>query len=207
MKEDKNKKSKLSIKSNKNKKQNKKNSIDKKKRINESFRKKKKNDENKESKYKKRNWKKYLDETVDVKDKIIKKKNYYSNKEFKEKNENYILAEINIEEENINKDIRIINSFEEFKREYNDLDYEEEDDYKYRNEKEIKDNCIIKINNRKIKFQYFYKFKEKGKFNIKYSFKKNIKNLACIFSECKSLTNIDLSNFNTQNVNIMNGMF
>ena len=176
MKGDKNKKSKLSIKSNKNKKQNKKNLIDKKKRISESFL--KKNDENKEIKYKKRNWKKYLDETEDVKDKIIKKKNYDSNKEFNfiEKNENYILAEIYIEEKYINKDIRIINSFEEFKR-YNGFFYDEENDYKYINEKEIKDNCIIKINNRKIKFKYFYKFKEKGKFNINYSFKKNIKNL------------------------------
>ena len=127
--------------------------------------------------------------------------------ENKEKNKNYILVEINIEEKSINKDIRIINSFEEFKR-YNDFyNDEEENDYKYINEKEIKDNCIIKINNRTIKFQYFYEFKEKGKFNIKYSFKKNIKNLACIFSECNSLTNIDLSNFNTQNVTNMYGMF
>ena len=28
-----------------------------------------------------------------------------------------------------------------------------------------------------------------------------------MFSECKSFTNIDLSNFNTQNVTEMNGMF
>ena len=95
--------------------------------------------------------------------------------ENKEKNKNYILAEINIEEKYINEDIRIINSFEEFKR-INNLD-DDKDDYKYINEKEIKENCIIKINNNIISFNYFYKFKEKGKFIIEYSFKNNIKNL------------------------------
>ena len=125
--------------------------------------------------------------------------------ENKEKNKNYILAEIYIEEKYINKDIRIINSFEEYKR-INNLD-DEEDDYKYINEKEIKENCIIKINNNIIPFNYFYKFKEKGKFNIEYSFKNNIKNLSYMFCECNSLTNIDLSNYNTQNVINMRGMF
>ena len=56
--------------------------------------------------------------------------------ENKEKNKNYILAEINIEEKYINEDIRIINSFEEYKR-INNLN-DKEDDYKYLNEKEIK---------------------------------------------------------------------
>ena len=118
---------------------------------------------------------------------------------------NYILAEINIEEKDINEDIRIINTFEECKR-INEWD-DEEDDYKYANEKEIKENCIIKINNKIIPFNYFYKFKEKGKFIIEYSFKNNIKNISFMFSECNSLTNIDLSNFNTQNVICMYSMF
>ena len=118
--------------------------------------------------------------------------------ENKEKNKNYILAEINIEEKDINKDIRIINTFEEYKR-INEWD-DEEDDYKYVNEKEIKENCIIKINNNIIPFNYFYKFKEKGKFIIEYLFKNNIKNISFMFYECNSLKNIDLSNFNTQNV-------
>ena len=104
-----------------------------------------------------------------------------------EKNKNYILAEINIEEDDINKYKRILNSFEENKRinEYVD----EGDDYKYENEKEIKENCIIKINNKIIPFNYLYKFKEKGKFKIEYSFKKNIKSLANLFSECNLLMN------------------
>ena len=72
--------------------------------------------------------------------------------ENKEKNKNYILAEIYIEEKHINEDIRIINSFEEYKR-INDLD-DKQNDYKYINEKEIKGNCIIKINNNIISFNY-----------------------------------------------------
>ena len=125
--------------------------------------------------------------------------------ENKEKNKNYILAEINIEKDDINEDLRIINTFEEYKR-INKL-RDDKDDYKYVNEKEIKENCIIKINNNIIPFNYFYKFKEKGKFIIEYSFKNNIKNLSYMFHKCNSLTNIDLSNFNTQNVTNMSGMF
>ena len=125
--------------------------------------------------------------------------------ENKEKNKNYILAEINIEKKDINRDIRIINTFEECKiiNKWKD----KEDDYKYVNEKEIKENCIIKINNKIIPFNYFYKFKEKGKFIIEYSFKNNIKNISYMFCECNSLTNIDLSNFNAQNVTNMSNMF
>ena len=80
---------------------------------------------------------------------------------------NYIKAEIEIKENNINRKIRIINSFEEIKREeeWND----KWNDYKYENEKEIKEKCIIKINEKIISFSYFYIFKEK--YFIKYSFK------------------------------------
>ncbi len=113
--------------------------------------------------------KKYPDETEEVKYPKIEKQKSKSIKELKENEENYILAEINIEKYDINKDIRIINTFEEYKR-INDLD-DKEDDYKYENEKEIKENCIIKIDNKIIPFNYLYKFKEKGKFIIEYSFK------------------------------------
>ena len=115
--------------------------------------------------------------------------------ETKEKNKNYILAEININKKNINKYIRIINT--------NETSYDD----KNVNEKEIKENCIIKINNNIIPFKYFYKFKEKGKFIIEYSFKKNLTNTCCMFSWCNSLTNLNLSNFNTQNVTNMVYMF
>ena len=108
-----------------------------------------------------------------MKDTKIEKHKTISIKELEE-NENYILAEISINKYDINVDKRIINTFEENRR-INDLD-DKEDDYKYENEKEIKENCIIKINNKGIPFNYLYKFKEKGKFIIKYLFKKKIKN-------------------------------
>ena len=52
---------------------------------------------------------------------------------------NYIIAEIEIKEEDINKEIQIINSCEEWKRS-NGLSDEEEYNI-YKNEKEIKENC------------------------------------------------------------------
>ena len=154
-----------------------------------------------------------------------------TNNDMNEEMKNYIIAEIEIKEEDINKYIRIINSFEESKRENKWED--EEDDYEYENEKEIKDNCEIEINNEKISFSYICKFKEKGKYIIKYSFKnklnktnymfsrcesltninlsifntENVMDMGCMFEECKSLTNINLSNFNTQNVTDMSYMF
>jgi len=134
----------------------------------------------------------------------------------KEKN-NYIIAEINIDKTSINENIRLINSFEQAikEREGNFYDIrgsffgkiEEEDYYKYGNEKEIKDNCQIEINNKKIDFSYFYKFKEKGKYIIKYIFLKNITKTDFMFCDCNFLTNLNLSNFNTQNVTNMSNMF
>ena len=118
---------------------------------------------------------------------------------------NYIIGEIEINEDNINRDIRIINTFEEIKRqeEWDD----DENDYKYENEKEIKDNCEIKINNNIIPFNYFYKFNQKGKYIIQYSFKKYLTKINNMFYDCKFISKLDLSNFNTQNVTNMSFMF
>ena len=82
-----------------------------------------------------------------------------------------------------------------------------EDKYKkYKNEDEIK-KCEIKINNELIPFNYFYKFKSKGKYIIQYTFKNNINKTCFMFDGCSSLTNINLSNFNTNNVTDMGCMF
>ena len=118
---------------------------------------------------------------------------------------NYIIAEINIGEKEIGKNIRIINSFEETKRE--DKREDSEDDYKYENEKEIKEKCIIKINNIIIPFNYYNKFNEKGKYKIEYLFNGILTKTNYMFNRCYSLTNINLSNFNTQNVTDMSYMF
>ena len=118
---------------------------------------------------------------------------------------NYIIGEIYINKEDITKDIQIINSFENSKRKYNRID--EEDDYKYENEKEIKENIEIKIEGIIIEFSYFYKFKKAGKYNIKYSFKNNLTKTNYMFHDCYRLTNLDLSNFNIENVINMRSMF
>ena len=119
-------------------------------------------------------------------------------------NTNFINAEIYIREEDVNKNKRIINSFENVKKENRWIN--DETDNIRGNEKEIK-RCKIKINGKSIPFSYFYKFKKSGKYNIQYSFPNKLTNINNMFSLCSSLTNIDLSNFNTQNVTNMSDMF
>ena len=68
-------------------------------------------------------------------------------------------------------------------------------------------NIIIKINGKKIEFTYYYKFKEEGKYIIEYFFKNNLTKTDFMFCGCKRLINLNLSNFNTQNVNNMSFMF
>ena len=132
----------------------------------------------------------------------------YINGEYKyDKNKNYIISEININEDDIGKKIRIINSFEECIRNEYFKGMEKEEYYKYENEKEIKENCKIKINDININFNYFHEFNEKGKYIIKYTFTNNLTNTNCMFCDCKLLINIDLSNFNTQNITNMKSMF
>jgi len=118
---------------------------------------------------------------------------------------NYIIAEINIREYDINEDITIINSFEEVKR----TNYweDEEYDYKYENEKELKQKCSIKKNNKIISFTYYTKFNEKGKYKIEYSFTGFLTKIDYMFYGCCNLIYINLSNFNTQNVMCMKMLF
>ena len=83
---------------------------------------------------------------------------------------NEIILEINIK--NNNSKERIINSFENTKKE---IPYWNWDNIKGKeNEEEIK-NCEIFINDKKINFTYFYKFKKAGNYSIKYKFKNLLK--------------------------------
>ena len=100
-------------------------------------------------------------------------------------NNNYIIAEIDIKDDDINKDIRIINSYEEYKRNA----YNKEIEKELMNEEEIK-RCEIRINNQLIPFNYFFKFTNKGKYIIKYSFNNYLTNANHMFCECSSLTDI-----------------
>ena len=154
------------------------------------------------------NYKKEIDKVPDQKEKTenndeiekIKKNDKKEIMKANNKNNNYIIAEIEIKESDLNKDIRIINSYENQSK-------EGEQENKNKNEKEIKDNIEITINDEIIPFSYSYKFKEKGKYKIKYSFKNNLTNTNYMFYKCEYLIKIDLSKLNTENVKDMNHMF
>ena len=131
---------------------------------------------------------------------IIKK----YNKSNKNEN-NIIIGEININKDDINKEIPIINSYENHIIE---CPFDKvEDEYNYKNEKEIKENIEIKINEKIIEFAYNYKFKKEGKYKIEYLFKNNLTKTCFMFANCNLLASLDLSNFNTQNVTNMAAMF
>ena len=123
-------------------------------------------------------------------------------------NDNYIIAEIFIEKKYVNKDIRIINSYEECMRNNFNVNEINEDDLirGEMNEAEIK-NCEISINEELIPFSYIHKFKEEGKYIIKYSFWNKLTKTNCLFSHCFLLKQINLSNFDSINVTNMMGMF
>ena len=77
----------------------------------------------------------------------------------------------------------------------------------YKNKNELEEKCDLYLNDKRIDFCSTYKFPENGKYIIKLKFKKNIADISDIFSNCTSLISIDLSNFNTSNLNNMNNMF
>ena len=106
----------------------------------------------------------------DIKKTKEKVKNLLNDYQIKNEDNNYIIAEINIKDEDVNKDIRILNSYEECLRINPDGFLK---DKIFNNEDEIK-NCEIRINDELIPFNYFYKFKSKGKYTIKYSFFKDV---------------------------------
>jgi len=104
----------------------------------------------------------------------------------KNESNNYIIAEFYISDKDIDKNIRIINSYEQVIREH---PWYQDDDLR-RNEKELKENCIIKVNGIKIPFTYFYKFKTSGKCMIEYSFKNYITKTNYMLIDCISLINL-----------------
>ena len=137
---------------------------------------------------------KRINQVYDIKDIILN-----------ELNINIIIGEIYINKDNINKDIQIINSFDNWKREGNWKD--KEDDYRFENEKEVKENIELKINRKIIEFSYYYTFEKEGKYIIDYIFKNNSTKTDHMFCHFYSLTNLNLSNFNTPNVTNMRFIF
>ena len=97
-------------------------------------------------------------------------------------NNNYIIGEIYITKDDIDKDIRILN------------------------EMELK-LCEVKLDDVLIPFIYYHRFKKEGIYKLKYIFKNCLIKTNNLFSGCSSLSNLDLSNFNSQNVIDMSYMF
>ena len=116
---------------------------------------------------------------------------------------NYIIAEINIQDENINKDVRIINSYEEYMRNNSSTPKLSDN---FLNEEEIK-KCEIRIENELIPFNYFHQFKSVGKYIITYTFNNCLTKTDYMFFGCKFIIRMDFSNFNTQNITNMSKMF
>ena len=115
--------------------------------------------------------------------------------------DNYILAGIEIDKKLVNKDARIINSYEALERSRGVKTF---DDTK-RNEIDIR-KCKIFIEGKQIPFSYFYKFGKTGTFKIKYCFQSNLKNLCYLFCQCNIKT-LNFSNFNTKDATSTEFMF
>ena len=92
-----------------------------------------------------------------------------------------------IEEEDVNKEIKIID--------FNNNPQKED----------IKNNCEIYLNNQQINSPY--KFEKEGEYNIILNFKKELEDISYLFYNCQQLREIDLSNFKTQNAKNMKCMF
>ena len=85
-------------------------------------------------------------------------------------------------------------------------DYKNEKIRLLNNIEEIRNNCVLYLNNKRIN-SFEYKFKNKGNYILKIRFYRPITITSHMFSGCSSLTSLDLSNFNTNNVNNMSYMF
>ena len=103
-----------------------------------------------------------------------------------------------------------INLLHDYNLDVNDWDEIIKNEYlkvKNINKKLFEENIEIYINDKKIKFDYKYKIKDSKEIKVKFKFKKLLTNTSFMFYNCSSLKSIDLSSFNTTNVNNMSSMF
>ena len=127
----------------------------------------------------------------------------------KEKNinddKNEIIINVKIKEKDVGKNIYF-------------LDNTDDDDYFYENGKDVTkphdnlkelntNNTLLFINNKQEEYKKFFVPESAGSYEIKLKFNIKISNCRYMFYGCINLINIDLSNFNTQNVNNMAWMF
>jgi len=72
--------------------------------------------------------------------------------------------------------------------------------------KEISNKCILYLKNKEIN-GINYEFFREGNYKFKLIFNEYLINMSFMYSNCSSLTSLNLSNFNTNNVNNMSSMF
>ncbi len=113
---------------------------------------------------------------------------------------NFIIYEYEITKDKLNEPIRILNSYEDAKKQYSWIEG-------ISNEKEIKENCEVYLNNNKINFCYIYNFQREEKHTIQILFHKYLTNTNFMFCDCRYMVNLNLSNFKVINVINMSRMF
>ena len=114
---------------------------------------------------------------------------------------NEILMIIEIEKKDINKNIYFLDNTDFF-------DEEKKLNHFHDNLPELnKSNVDLFINNEKYEFKKYFIPKTEGVYTIKLQINIYIKNCSYMFYECINLINIDLSSFDTKNVNNMYSMF
>ena len=119
---------------------------------------------------------------------------------FREKFINEIRIKIKIEENDLNKDIYILNN------PY--LRNEDDKSYKIEELKEINSsNITMSINGKESKFEKYQKFEKEGEYYIILKFKNNLTNAKYMFNGCTNIIDINLSSFITEDITCMYGMF
>ena len=104
---------------------------------------------------------------------------------------NEIRIEVKINKEDINKNIHFLDNtvFNSYLNELNQL------------------NTELYINDNKFEYQKYFIPEKEGVFNIKLKINTCIKGCSHMFYGCKNIINIDLSSFNSKNINNMSFMF
>ena len=119
---------------------------------------------------------------------------FIQNYENKNNYNNEISMVLNIDKNDINKDIYFL------------------DNYKYiLGQKHLyeltKFNTKIYINNQEYSYKKYFKFEKEGKNNIQIKFNIKLKDCSYMFAGCKNIISIDLTNFKSENVENMDYMF
>ena len=119
---------------------------------------------------------------------------FIQNYKHKNNNNNEISMIVNINKDDINKDIYFLDNYK---------DISEKEHLYELNEL----NTKLYINKEKYTYNKYYKFKKEGEYDIKIKFNIKLKDCSYMFAGCKNIINIDFTNFKSENVENMEYMF